>query len=293
MKNKKILIIGASGQIGGACLKELAFDFEVHGTFFSHPKKGLMNLDFTDEAKISNIMEKVRPDIVILTAALTNVDYCQTHEKEAELMNAHAVALVCNQCTKMGSRLVYISTDYVFDGKSGPYGENAKTSPINIYGKTKLKGEIEAMKSKEWLIIRTGNVFDFGFDEKNFVVRLIERLRRGEEVLAQTDLYASPTLATHIAKGIKMLLLKGKSGIYNICGKETISRYELSLTVARFFNLDSTKIVPVKTTDMGSAALRPLKGGLRSDKAELDVGLKPLPLLEALEIIKGKMYGAK
>ncbi|MEK6954521.1 MAG: SDR family oxidoreductase [Candidatus Micrarchaeota archaeon] len=288
-RKPRVLVIGASGQIGGACMEALRDQFELIGTYNTHPKATLIKLDFTNEKEVRELIGKTKPFSVILCAALTNVDYCEIHPDEAQRMNHLAVQYVADACITNAARLVYLSTDYVFDGKAGPYKEDAKTGPISVYGRTKLDGEKEALKVLGCLIIRTGNVFDYGYDDRNFVVRLIGNLRQGKEAKAQTDLYATPTLASHIARAIGRLLDLGKSGTYNVAGKETISRYDLSMQVAKFFNLPEGLIVGVKASDLGTAAKRPLFGGLVCEKLLKETGIEPLPLLDALKIIKAKM----
>ncbi|MEK6843472.1 MAG: SDR family oxidoreductase, partial [Candidatus Micrarchaeota archaeon] len=265
---EKILIIGASGQIGGACMQILAKDFDLVGTYFSNNKENMLKLDLTDKENLNLVMESTRPSIVILSSALTNVDFCETHPLEAKNMNEDAVKSVSDECNKLGAKLVYLSTDFVFDGNDGPYTEEDIPNPISIYGRTKYNGELNAKKTNKWLIVRTGNVFDYGFDEKNFVVRTIERLRNGEQIKVQSDLFASPTLATHIACAIRLLLLAKKTGLYDVCGLEVMSRYQLAMQIALFFKLDSKLITPIKSLKLNLAASRPLRGGLISKKLE-------------------------
>ncbi|MBI5224907.1 SDR family oxidoreductase [Candidatus Micrarchaeota archaeon] len=286
---EKILIIGASGQIGGACMNVLAADFKLVGTYFSHAKENLLKLDFTDKENLESVMKSVKPSVVILASALTNVDYCETHPLEAKKMNEDAVSSVAFECNKINAKLVYISTDYVFDGQDGPYTEEDIPSPISIYGRTKYNGELNAKKAGKWLIIRTGNVFDYGFDEKNFVVRTIERLKNNEQIKVQSDLFASPTLATHIANAIRLLLLAKKSGLYNVCGQEVMSRSQLATQIAVFFKLNAKLITPIKSSELNLAASRPLRGGLISKKLELEVGLPAMPLQTAFSLIQKKM----
>ncbi|MDO8339829.1 MAG: SDR family oxidoreductase, partial [Candidatus Burarchaeum sp.] len=181
----RLLVVGASGQLGRALVEAaLEWDFEVTGTYESRPENGPsaplqhFHLDMTDAKEVEAVFEKAKPDACVLAAAYTNVDGCETDPAKADRINVEGTRNVAEACKKRNCLFVFISSDYVFDGKKGPYSEEDKPNPINHYGKTKLEGEKIAQGLKEHLIVRTTVVFDFR-EGKNFATRLVERLKAG------------------------------------------------------------------------------------------------------------------
>jgi len=281
---KKVLIVGASGQVGSALFDVLKDSFNLEGTYLNQKKDNFIHLDITNSEEVAATIGSHKPDIVILTAALTHVDYCETHQDEAFRINVNGTRHVADACISNNSKLVYLSTDYVFDGRNGPYTEEAVPNPINYYGKTKLEAENIVRKLTDYLVVRTTGVFDFGYDQKNFVVRLINNLTSSKEVKVPDDQFANPTLATFLASCIKMLLEKDSRGIYNVAGGEYLSRYSFAIKVANFFGLDTNLIIPMKTSLLKQEAKRPLKGGLVLDKIKHELNVTPPTVVESLEM---------
>jgi len=222
----KLLVIGASGQVGGALMRLAPKEWEVAGTYSGKPKAGLIHLDVSDRDEVFEVFEKTRPDAAMLTAAFTNVDLCET----------------------------YISTDYVFDGENGPYREDEIPNPLGYYAWTKLEGERITALTQEHLIIRTTGVYSADPDSLNFVMQVIKRLGAGETMRVPNDQYGSPTLADSLAEGIMSLLRLGKTGIYNIAGSDFMDRYSFALLIADMFDLDKRLITPIDTPSLGQKA---------------------------------------
>jgi dTDP-4-dehydrorhamnose reductase len=229
----------------------------------------------------------MQPDVIIHTAALTNVDYCENHQKEAWKINVEGTKNIVEKCMEINAKLVYISSDYIFDGNSGPYKEDANPNPINFYGATKLEGEKLVSSLPHYLIIRTTWVFDCNFDEKNFAIRLVNNLKNGLQVKVPNDQFGNPTLARNLADAIIELISKNKNGIYNIVGLNRLSRYEFALKLANTFGFDKKLILGVTTEQLSQIAKRPKLAGLIPDKVQKELkNTKLLSLDEAIEIFK-------
>src|SRR3989338_1626435 len=285
----RLLVVGASGELGRALVEEAQeWDFEVIGTYESRPEKGAgallqhFHLDMTDAQEVAAVFEKARPDACVLAAAYTNVDGCETDKAKADKVNVEGTRNVAEACRRHNCLFVFISTDYIFDGTKGPYSEEDEPTPINHYGKTKLEGEKIARVVKEHLIVRTTVVYDFR-DQKNFAARLVERLEAGEQVNVPVDQVGSPTWAPNLAGAVCELVAEGKRGIYNVVGADLMNRFEFALTVARFFALDERLLKPVKTAELGPVARRPLKAGMKINKAKKELQTKLLGVREALD----------
>ncbi|VVC03153.1 GDP-L-fucose synthase [Candidatus Burarchaeum australiense] len=285
----RLLVIGASGQLGRALVEEAPeWDFEAMGTYESRPAASAspplqhFHLDMTDAKEVESVFEKAKPDACVLAAAYTNVDGCETDKAMADRINVEGTRNVAEACKRRNCLFVFISSDYVFDGKKGPYSEEDEPNPINHYGRTKLEGEKIALGVKEHLVVRTTIVFDFR-EAKNFATRLAERLRAGEQVLVPVDQVGSPTWAPNLAEAICELISEKKRGTYHVVGRDLMNRFEFALTVARFFALDERLLKPVKTADLAQAARRPLKAGMKINKAKKELQTKLLGVKEALD----------
>lgn len=287
----KLLVIGASGQVGGALMRLVPKEWEVTGTYSGKPKASLIHLDVSDRDEVFEVFEKIRPDAAVLTAAFTNVDLCETDRERADAVNVKGPLNVCDACVRYGSKMVYISTDYVFDGENGPYREDDIPNPLGYYAWTKLEGERITALTQEHLIIRTTGVYSADPDSLNFVMQVIKRLGAGETMHVPNDQFGSPTLADSLAEGITPLLRLGKTGIYNIAGSDFIDRHSFALLVADVFGLNKGLIHSVDTPSLGQKAKRPLKAGLVVEKIEKEAGIKMLGVKEGLNLVKERLYG--
>ncbi len=268
---QRVLILGASGLVGGNCKQyfESTGAYAVKGTFFSYEAPGthFFNTLNLEDPKNFDIQE-FNPDIILHCGALTWVDYCEEHVDESyektvqSTLNAIELAKVYN------AKLVYISTDYVFDGKSGPYNETFPVNPLSIYGKHKLEAEQEVEQLKEHLIIRITNVYGDELRNKNFIARLLEMLKANEEktMTLPFDQYATPVNAADIARALHCLLQDKKTGTYNIASTDFVNRVQLATHVLKYFPTHKITIEPVSTEQLAPPAKRPLIGGLISAK---------------------------
>lgn len=252
----KVLITGADGQLGRE-LRKLYPD--AIGT--SHDPSKMFYLQIEDQNAIIKLLERERPDVVVNCAALTNVDRCEKEKENAYKVNALAVRSLALECRRIGAKLVYISTDYVFDGIDGNYPEDASPNPVNYYGLSKLAGEHFAFSAEENLVVRTSGVFGYS---NNFPLFAYNKLKNGEVVKAIEGFY-SPIHAENLAKGVKKLIDLNEVGIINVAG-ERISRMTLALTIAEFFNYDKNLIAESDTVQ-NLQARRPFDSSLNITKA--------------------------
>ena len=268
----KILVIGGSGLVGSNCLSHFASQpgMEVMGTYFSYPAS---NTEYFDTLNIDNPenadIESFDPDVIMHCGALTHVDKCETEVEESYDKTVRSTLNVIELCKAYDARMLYVSTDYVFDGKDGPYDENAEVNPLSVYGKHKLEAEqLVLNKVPGSVVIRITNVYGDEERNKNFVTRIAEACVKGEilELKLPVDQYASPVNAADVAKALFLLARDGKSGIYNIAGVDFLNRVELVEKILSFFPNNKITFQSVTTAELGQPASRPLMGGLKTDK---------------------------
>jgi dTDP-4-dehydrorhamnose reductase len=280
-----VLVIGATGQVGRALVAELSrcpgpLELVAASRSDQDPAR---QVQLERPETIERLVHAVAPDHVILTAAATNVAWCEEHPDESRAINVLGTKSTALAARGAGASFTFISTDYVFDGLSGPYGENEPTNPINVYGTHKLDAEAEVMAADSAnLVVRTCQVFGEDPRRTNFVVRVADRLRARETVEAAGDLFGTPTYAPDLARALAELTLSRASGIWNVAGDTFLSRYALATTVADAFGCERGSIVEVAADRMQDPVNRPRRAGLRNNRlAAADLRLIT-PLLEAL-----------
>jgi dTDP-4-dehydrorhamnose reductase len=269
------LVIGASGQVGCHLAAALsAAGEEVVGSAVAPTgRTGFTHLDIRDAGAVTRVIDELRPAAVYLPAALTDVDGCEERPRDSYATNVAGVANVVDAARRFGSRLVFFSTDYIFDGHGGPYEEDSPSSPICVYGWHKALAEQHvACHLDEWLIVRTTVVYGWEPGGKNFIARLTASLREGREVRVPSDQLGTPTYAPALAAGVAQLALAGVRGVVHLAGPELLSRYDFARQAARVFGLDEDLVTPVATEELGQMAMRPLRAGLRTERAR-ELGL--------------------
>jgi len=281
------LVIGASGLVGEHLLRHLQkLGHQVTGTFYLNSRTALLSLDIRKKNAVEGLFQLIRPDIVYLPSAVTNVDYCEKNPNETYMTNVQGVCNVVQGANQIGARLVFFSSDYLFNGMDGPYAEDEPAHPISEYGKQKLMGEhYIGLHSKNFVIVRTTVVYGWEINEKNFVQRLITSLRNREYVRVPTDQVGSPTYAPNLAEAAIELATRRETGPFNIVGPMLATRYEFALAVAKAFDLDTSLILPVTTRMLGQVALRPLSAGLRVEKAQKLLKTSLIGYIDGLEFM--------
>jgi dTDP-4-dehydrorhamnose reductase len=265
----RALVIGASGQVGGALCEALARrGHAAVGTHGRVPAPGTVPLDFTDAAAAERLIIETRPDWIFCAAALTHVDYCEDHPREAERLNRDAPAAAARVAARIGAGFVFYSTEYVFDGTAGPYAEDDPPEPLSVYGRTKWEAEQAVREAApRCAIARTTVVYGPERQEKNFVYQLRRRCRAGESVRVPVDQVSSPTYNADLAAASVELAERGLTGVWHLAGTSVMDRYAFARLAASVFGLDAAGIVPVSTESLGQRAPRPLRGGLAVERA--------------------------
>ncbi len=291
----KLLITGASG-LYGSKLAEIATakNYEVYSGYSrDQPAYGTpVQFDVADKNRVEEIFEKVGPEVVVHAAALTDVDKCELNKELAWKINVEGTRNIAEAVKTSRAFLIYISTDYVFNGETGRYKEADKPDPINYYGLTKLKAE-ELVKDLigEYCIARASVIYGStpAAGKVNFALWLLNKLERSEQARIVTDQWNSPTLNTNLADMTLEVIERKLTGIFHLSGATRISRYDFAKQIAESFNLDSNLISPATSAEFSWAAERPKDSSLDTLKAQQTLKNKPLQINHALERMKQEL----
>ncbi|MSR81478.1 MAG: dTDP-4-dehydrorhamnose reductase [Candidatus Latescibacteria bacterium] len=283
----KLLVTGAHGLLGRSLL-EPDFDAEMIGCGRGETPvgKGAYHpVELTDPRAVLALLEKVRPDWVIHTAALTDVDRCESDRPLALQINLDIVRHLASACRQLNLGLVQLSTDYVFDGQNGPYSEQDPTNPLSYYGAIKLQSEgVVLQEGLKGLVLRT--LWLYGYlpeTRRNLVTWPLEALARGDQLKMVDDQWGNPTHVHDLAQVLVELCRRQVQGLFHLGGATYLTRYQLTQELARFFGLDSGLVQPISTATAGQKAPRPLRSGLRTQALESLLGHTPLSLSQGLE----------
>ena len=296
MTKKKVLVTGSNGLLGQKIIYSL---IERKDIDLLASSKGLnrliiksgyryVDLDITKNDEVKEVFENENPDAVINCAAMTNVDYCEENQDSCWEINVKAVENLAKSCEVSKSHLLHLSTDFVFDGKSGPYNENDKPNPLHFYAKSKLKSEeiIKKIMTK-WSIARTIIIYGItdNMSRSNIVLWAKKEIENGNAINVVNDQLRSPTLAEDLAKGCISIIDKSAFGLYHLSGPKTYSILDLVYQVADFYNLDKSLILPVTSASLNQPATRPLSTGFDITKARKDLEFNPVDFLEGIKIM--------
>ncbi len=301
---KKVLITGSNGLLGQKLVYKLKArpDLELIATARGEnrllDKHGyrFLSMDIEDAASADSVIDLVKPDCIIHTAAMTQVDDCELDHAACDRANVDAVQYIVNAAERNNSHLVHISTDFIFNGKEGPYDEEAEADPLSYYGNAKWKGELIVQKSKlKWAILRTVLVYGIvdNMGRSNIVLWAKGALEKGNPINVVDDQFRSPTLAEDLADGCILAMDKQATGIYNISGKDQLSIIDLVRQVADHYKLDKSLIRPVSSTTLNQAAKRPPITGFILDKARKDLGYNPHSFTEGIALMEKQLEDMK
>lgn len=299
---KKLLVIGVTGLVGSrtALLAEKA-GYEVYGTYNARALSlpGASKLDITDRGATLELVGKRRPDVIVDTAALHNVDYCETHREETDRVNVEGTRILGEVASSVGARLIFLSTDFVFDGEHAPYSETDMPHPLHYYAKTKVDAENVVSELSNYAISRPSVIYGWNPVEAtgvpsssgktvNFAMYCIDKFKKGESVKVVNDQYSSPTLADNLAEALLKLAKYDGNGIFHTAGRSCLTRYEFALKIAKTFGFSEGLVQPVATKDLKQLALRPRNSCLSVENTEKELGMRFLTADEGLQVMKNQ-----
>lgn len=300
----KILITGSNGLLGQKLVYKLRNNKAITCIATARGDNRLIKqdgyiyetLDITNSENVQKIFTKHLPDVVINTAAMTNVDACETEREACWAMNVTSVYNQVKTLEQLKStdpfykpHFIHLSTDFIFDGTHGPLDENEKPNPLSYYAESKLAAEeIVQACSLDWAIARTVLVYGIvdNMSRSNIVLWVKSNLEQGKTINVVDDQFRTPTLAEDLADGCILIAQKRAKGIYNISGKDYYSILELAQVVADYYKLDKSLIKPSKSADIKQPAKRPPITGFIIDKAKKDLGYDPHSFTEGIKILE-------
>lgn len=293
---KKILVTGSNGLLGQKITEHVVRTKDVQliatskGQNRNPVKRGYVykEMDITDEVQMREVIRSVKPDVIINTAAMTNVDSCEKDHDLCRKLNVDAVKYLINICGELNIHLIHLSTDFIFDGENGPYTEEDEPNPVSYYGASKLEAE-ELLKASScrWTILRTIIVYGIVNDmsRSNIVLWAKSALEKGDPINVVDDQWRMPTLAEDLVACCILAAQKGAQGVYNASGKDMMSIIELVERVAIFWGLDKSLIKPISSDMLNQPARRPKKTGFILDKTIRELGYHPHSFMEGLGIL--------
>jgi dTDP-4-dehydrorhamnose reductase len=298
----KILITGSNGLLGQKIVLDLIAKPSIETIATSLGENRLphangynyQSLDITNPDQIDVAINQFQPDAIIHTAAMTNVDACESQRASCWAQNVDSVNYFIKSIEKFSNNggksihFIHLSTDFIFDGENGPYDELASPNPLSYYALSKNESEKLLINSSiKWSILRTAIVYGIvnRMSRTNIVLWAKDSLSKGNKINVVDDQFRSPTLAEDLAQGCILTAIKGKKGIFNISGKNIMSVLELVYAVADYWKLDKTLVTPIKSATLNQAAKRPPRTGFILDKARKELGYEPHSFMEGLAVL--------
>jgi dTDP-4-dehydrorhamnose reductase len=297
---KKVLVTGSNGLLGQKLTERILAkkDFVLIATskggnrYTESDGYIYAEMDIADEGSVNQVIAQYKPDVVINTAAMTNVDTCEIEKDLCWQLNVNAVAYLIKACEKYDVHLIHLSTDFIFDGEDGPYLEDAKPNPLSYYGESKLAAEELLINSNiHYTILRTIIVYGIVNDmsRSNIVLWAKGALEKGNPINVVDDQWRMPTLAEDLADICLLAAEKGAQGIFNASGKDMMSIVELVQHVADYYQLDKSLINPISTTSLNQTAKRPKRTGFILDKSVIELGYQPHSFTEGIAMMDGQI----
>ncbi len=297
---KKILITGSNGLLGQTLLNLVLKEknnYEVIGFSRGKNRSGrtdftYISIDITDKDLLKKRILEINPDVIVHTAAMTNVDACEDDKKGCDLLNIDVVGSLADISKTINAHLIHISTDFIFDGKKGFYKETDTPNPLSYYGLSKLKSEEILVNSTiNYTILRTILVYGFVYKmtRNNIVLWVKKMLEEKKEITIVNDQFRMPTYAEDLALACKMAIDKKAIGVFNISSNTLLSIYEIAQQIADIFNLDKSLIKPISTATLNQKAIRPVKTGFNLEKTNKELGFYPKSFKEDLLRFKKRL----
>ena len=273
---QKVLILGAQGMLGHDLLEVFSKEYDVTGL-------DIDDLDITRQGSTRKTIKELSPDVVINAAGYTDVDGCEKKINKAFAVNGQGTKNVAKGCRDNGSKLIYFSTDYIFDGAKGsPYREDDPPNPLSIYGESKLMGEryIEEILD-DYLIVRTQWLY--GMHGRNFVETILALAEERDRIEVVHDQEGSPTYTADLSRAIAALVSKNLRGTFHVSNSGSCSWYDFALEIVRLANSSQVEIVPISSAALNRPAKRPPYSILNCQRLELEAGFSMRPWQQALQ----------
>lgn len=297
---KRILVIGSNGLLGQKITtlfsKSKQYDLlnasVEEKSFLDEKNIPYQQLDITKRSSVLKFIDAYQPDVIINTAAVTNVDLCETDRALAWKVNVSGVENLVYGAKMVGAKIIHFSSDYVFDGKNGPYSESDIPNPISYYGRTKLASEnVLKLSGIPNVIIRTMILYGIANQVKdNFALWLVNSLSENKQIRVVDDQIGNPTLVDDLAFAVLKIVEYNRLGLFHIAGAELTSRYGFALALAKKFKFSKDLITPIKTSILKQPASRPLKSGFIILKAETELNLKMSNVESGLTVFQNQFY---
>lgn len=295
----KILVTGSNGLLGQK-LTELILTNGKHELIATSRGEDRLNaggytyfsMDTSHLNQILEVVQATKPDVIIHTAAMTNVDQCELNQVDCFIQNVTATQNVIQAANAVGAFLVHLSTDFIFDGQEGPYIEESMANPVSYYGETKLEAEkLVIDQAKQWAIVRTVLVFGIVKDmsRSNIVLWVKDSLTAGKQIKVVDDQWRTPTLAEDLAMGCLLIAEQKAGGIWNISGEEMLTPYDMAIATCEYFELDKSLIERVDSTIFTQPAKRPPRTGFIIKKAKKQLGYEPHSFREGLKLLSEQL----
>jgi dTDP-4-dehydrorhamnose reductase len=288
----KFLVTGSAGLVGQQVVKYLSKSNQVFSCYNeSKPEYGdSVKMDLKNYEMISSVLTEIKPDVVIHLGAMTGVDLCEKEKTSASEINTKATEIIAKECSKLNSFLVYVSTDYVFDGNFGMYKEDDVANPLGFYGKSKLEGEKAVQNfSTNWCIARTSTPFGLHPTKKSFPMWVIENLQKQKQIDVLIDQFTSPTYIPNLSRMLIEISERRITGIIHAAGASKISRYQMASMVSDKLNLDGTLLKQISMNKMKWVAQRPKDSSLDVSRASSILNEKPQKIDQSLNLFIDEM----
>ncbi len=292
MVKLKFLVTGSAGLVGQQVVKYLSKSNQVFSCYNeSKPEYGdSVKMDLKNYEMVSSILTEIKPDVVIHLGAMTGVDLCEKEKTSASEINTKATEIIAKECSKLNSFLVYVSTDYVFDGNFGMYKEDDVANPLGFYGKSKLEGEKAVQNfSTNWCIVRTSTPFGLHPTKKSFPMWVIENLQKQKQIDVLIDQFTSPTYVPNLSRMLIEISERHITGIIHAAGASKISRYQMASMVSDKLNLDGTLLKQISMNKMKWVAQRPKDSSLDVSRASSILNEKPQKIDQSLNLFIDEM----
>lgn len=288
MSRKRILILGAGGQLGLALAEEFRPFHESAEAVHRSPRPGQAVVELTDLRGTTQLLDQVGPEWILIAAAFCNVDLCETERERCHQINVEGPRAAARWALEHGAVVVYYSTDHVFDGLAPFYSEEDPVHPLSVYSRSKANGEqaVRELLPEGHLILRTSGLYGPDAARKNFVIRLVDQIRAGETARVPSDQWGSPTYSKDLARLTRFLLEKGFRGTLHAVGPDFLSRIQLARRICSAFGLDERLLAPVETAQLRQPAQRPLRVWLKTDRLAAENGPPMRPVTEGLDALR-------